>query len=80
MPDMLVPLYRLPPVPNLAGGLTIRPALPFESHVLLEFVGRHFSPKWVDECTVALAVRPARLISYVNAHLRVTLPYFCVGR
>ncbi len=62
MPDMLVPLYRLPPVPDLADGLTIRPALPFESHVLLEFVGRHFSPKWVDECTVALAARPARVL------------------
>ncbi len=62
MPDMLVPLYRLPPVPDLADGLTIRPALPFESHILLGFVGRHFSPKWVDECTVALAARPARVL------------------
>lgn len=62
MPDMLVPLYRLPPVPGLPEGIAIRPALPFESRILLEFVARHFSPKWVDECTVALAARPARVL------------------
>ncbi len=62
MPDMLVPLYTLPPVPALAEGLVIRPALPFEAHVLLDFTARHFSPKWVDECTVALAARPAKVL------------------
>lgn len=62
MPDMLVPLYRLPRMPDLAPDIKIRPALPFESHVLLAFVGQHFSSKWVDECTVALAARPSRVL------------------
>lgn len=62
MPDLLVPLYNLPPVPALPVGVAIRPALPFESHVLLEFVAAHFGPKWVSECATALAARPARVL------------------
>lgn len=62
MPDLLVPLYDLPPVPALPAGVAIRPALPFESHVLLSFVAAHFGPKWVSECTTALAARPARVL------------------
>ncbi|NKW91103.1 GNAT family N-acetyltransferase [Rhodobacteraceae bacterium R_SAG9] len=62
MPDLLVPLYSLPPEPPLPEGITLRPALPFESHVLLAFVAKHFGTKWVDECTVALAARPARVL------------------
>ncbi len=62
MTDLLVPLYKLPPVSALPLGVAIRPALPFESHVLLAFVGSHFGPKWVSECTTALAARPARVL------------------
>ena len=62
MPDMLVPLYRLPSQGALPEGVTLRPALPFEAHEVLAFVAVHFGQKWVDECTVALAARPARLL------------------
>lgn len=62
MSDLLVPLYALPTPPALPEGLVVRPALPPEHHVITAFVGKHFSPGWVSECTVALAARPARIL------------------
>ncbi len=69
MPDLLVPLYSLPPEPPLPEGISLRPALPFESHVLLGFVAQHFGAKWVDECTVALAARPARVLVAIEGSI-----------
>lgn len=66
MPDMLVPLYALPPLQPLPEGLEIRPALPPEWHLVTGFVERHFSPGWVSECQVGMAAQPARVLIAVK--------------
>ena len=63
MPDMLVRLYDLPPLePELAAmtalGITLRPALAAEKHVVLAWVGAHFFPEWVSETDVAMSHVP----------------------
>jgi GNAT superfamily N-acetyltransferase len=63
MTDMLVRLYALPPLePELAAmaahGITIRRAIPPEKHVVLGWVGQHFSPNWASECDVAFSHQP----------------------
>ncbi len=63
MYDMLVRLYALPegaPLrAELAGkGVTVRPCRPYERHIVADWVGRHFSPKWVSECKVAIGHQP----------------------
>ncbi|MEC8042830.1 MAG: GNAT family N-acetyltransferase, partial [Pseudomonadota bacterium] len=66
MPDMLVPLYRLPAVPEIPEGLELRPARPYEGHALLGFVAEHFNEKWVSEVTLALAAQPAKVLVAVE--------------
>ena len=63
MIDMLVKLYELPDGAPLRSalaerGVTVRRCQPYEAHILEEWVGRHFSPKWVSECLVAMAHSP----------------------
>jgi len=63
MTDMLVKLYTLPPLePDLAAmtaqGITIRRGIAPEKHMVLEWVGEHFSPYWVSECDVAFSRQP----------------------
>lgn len=63
MHDMLVRLCRLPDaepeLKRLAGqGVRIRPCNPFEAHILEEWVGRHFSRRWMSEVRVAMSHRP----------------------
>ncbi|NIZ60010.1 GNAT family N-acetyltransferase [Sedimentitalea sp. CY04] len=62
MPDLLVPLYTLPQLTALPDGVSIRPARPYESHALLDFVREHFFAKWVSEVTVALSAQPAKVL------------------
>lgn len=61
--DMLVRLYQLPSVAEQVAklkeeGITIRPARPYETHLVAAWVGEHFSPKWVSETLVAMAHQP----------------------
>lgn len=61
--DMLVRLYQLPSVVGLverleAQGITIRPARPYETHLVATWVKSNFSPKWESECRVAMAHQP----------------------
>ena len=63
MPDMLVKLYTLPTLaPPLAAlaraGVTIRPAMAYEKHQVVAWVGRTFSPGWASECEVAFSRQP----------------------
>lgn len=63
MQDMLVRLYALPDGAPLRAklaeqGILIRRCNPYETHLLAAWVGKHFSPKWVSECTVAMAHQP----------------------
>ncbi len=61
--DMLVRLYQLPTVDKLIDdlkgqGILIRPARPYETHIVADWVQANFSPKWVSECQVAMAHQP----------------------
>ena len=63
MPDMLVPLLKLPALePELAKvaalGVTVRRANPWEITPVLDFVRRGFSQGWADETSVAFAAKP----------------------
>ncbi len=63
MQDMLVRLYNLPdgsPLRTAAAeqGITVRTCNPFEAHILEDWVGRHFSARWVSECRIAMSHSP----------------------
>ena len=60
---MLVRLYDLPPSGELyekveAQGITLRRPNGYERHIVADFVGTHFSPKWVSETKVAFSGHP----------------------
>ncbi len=68
MTDMLVRLYDLPDSSEVyrgveARGVILRRPMAYERHVLADWVGKHFSPKWVSEVKVALGRQPVS--SYV---------------
>ncbi|BCW97754.1 MAG: GNAT family N-acetyltransferase [Armatimonadota bacterium] len=63
MPDMLVRLYRLPPLQEAMErmereGIVLRRAQPYEKRVVTGFIERHFSAAWADETSVAFARQP----------------------
>ncbi len=63
MIDMLVRLYDLPDSEELYRkledeGVTLRRPHGYERHILADWVGRQFSPKWVSETKVAFARQP----------------------
>ena len=63
MRDLLVRLYDLPPFgpaeAALAGrGITLRRPLPWEKHLLLDWVEAEFGRSWRSECEVAFARQP----------------------
>lgn len=67
MIDMLVRLYDLPDVGRLKAalaeeGITLRRCAPYERHIVAEWVGRTFSPKWVSEYKIAMSRQPAACI------------------
>lgn len=64
MPDLLVSLYRLPPLSAAvatanAAGVEIRRALVPERPVILPWVEAQFSKAWAAECDAAFARMPA---------------------
>lgn len=74
MPDMLVNLYAAEcrALAEKANGysVTIRPALPPEMHLVVEWVRAHFSDNWASEVTVAFSRQPiACLIAVDNGKL-----------
>lgn len=59
MPDLLVPLYKLPPPISLeSAGITLRRGLAPEKHIVLDWVGDHFNDHWCSEVDVAFAQQP----------------------
>jgi GNAT superfamily N-acetyltransferase len=63
MPDLLVPLYKLPPVAEQidalrADGVIIRRAYPFDLSKTRRFITKHFSEGWADETEAAFARQP----------------------
>ncbi|MGF6176213.1 GNAT family N-acetyltransferase [Ensifer sp. 4252] len=62
MPDLLVSLYS-PTLANLkrktdTTGIRIRPALPPEMHVVVDWVRQNFSDNWASEVSVAFSRQP----------------------
>ena len=71
--DMLVRLYDLPDVgparSSLATeGIAIRRCAPYERHIVADWVGRTFSPKWVSEFKIAMSRQPAACIIATCGH------------
>lgn len=63
MIDMIVNLYELPDSRELyekidAQGIILRRARAYERHIVADWVGEHFSPKWVSEVKVAMSRQP----------------------
>ena len=61
--DMLVRLYDLPDIDDEVQvlkerGILIRRPGAYERHLVADWVGRHFSPKWVSETKTAFARQP----------------------
>lgn len=66
MPDMLVPLLKLPPVGALIGelrekGVVVRRANPFEITAIAEFIHGEFGVGWADEVMPCYARQPTSL-------------------
>lgn len=73
MTDMLVRLWNLPSgealrQPLAEQGILIRTCNPYERHILAEWVGEHFSPKWVSECKIAMGHQPIGCIIATQNH------------
>jgi len=63
MIDMLVRLYELDDATPLYQktedkGIILRKPRPYERHIVADWVGKHFSPKWVSEVNVAISQQP----------------------
>lgn len=65
MPDLLVPLYKLPAYPAQAlaelesgEGIVIRRAHPFDLSRTRRFIVRHFSESWADEAQAGFTRQP----------------------
>lgn len=63
MIDMIVRLHELEDPSELyAGveekGIILRRASAYERHIVADWVGKHFSPKWVSEVKVAFSRQP----------------------
>ncbi len=66
MPDMLVPLLKLPPHESLIAdlreqGIVVRRAFPFESTAIRAFIAKNFSTGWADEVEPCYARQPISL-------------------
>lgn len=63
MPDLLVPLYKLPPREDgaasvRASGIVLRRPNTFERTPITEFVRTHFTQGWADETEATFARQP----------------------
>ncbi len=62
MPDLLVPLYRLPARPDetalRAQGIVLRRANTFELTRVSQFIQTHFSQGWADEAAATFGRQP----------------------
>lgn len=63
MIDMLVRLYDLPPSAEIyervtSSGIVLRRPGAYEKHLVANWVGENFSPKWKSEVEVAFSLQP----------------------
>lgn len=64
MPDLLVKLYKLPPLDvefeNMRSqGIVVRRVIRPEKHLVLNWVSEHFTAHWVSECEASFFQNPA---------------------
>ncbi len=81
MPDMLVPLYKLPPLTATieamrAQNVIVRRAYPFELSRVRRFIARHFSEGWADEAEVSFARQP--IGCYIALEEKKLLGFACI--
>lgn len=80
MIDMLVRLYALPDVGRLKAslaetGIAIRRCSAYERHLVADWIGNTFSPKWVSEFKIAMSRQPAACI--IATHNRAVIGFAC---
>ncbi|HET6384644.1 MAG TPA: GNAT family N-acetyltransferase [Armatimonadota bacterium] len=86
MPDMLVPLYKLPSSHDLIAdlkekGIVIRRANPWEITPTREFISRVFPGGWADEASVGFARCPvSTLIAIKEGRIIGFGSYDCTRR
>ena len=71
MPDMIVPLYKLPALAPVLEtqkeqGIIIRRANTWELSSVREFIIEHFSAGWADEATACFSQQPVSLFIAVR--------------
>src|SRR5688500_13228839 len=81
MPDLLVPLYRLPSAEDKItalreAGVVIRRAYPFELSRVRRFITRHFSEGWADEAEAPFARMP--IPCWIAGQDKKTVGFACV--
>ena len=80
MMDMLVRLYDLPDIEEdlrrlEREGFLIRRPGAYERHLVADWVGRNFSPKWVSEAKVAFGRQP--ISCYIATREKKILGFAC---
>ena len=79
MADLLVRLYDLPVFEAEQkvrdAGIVLRRGLPFERHVILDWIRKHFSEPWVSEAALALSQQPPTI--YVAVRENALLGFAC---
>lgn len=82
MPDLLVPLYKLPPATpaieklRAEAGVVIRRAHAFERSRVRRFITRHFSEGWADEAEAAFARQP--ISCWIAVEAKRVIGFACV--
>jgi len=80
MIDMLVRLYELEDQSELYAkveqqGIILRRARAYERHIVADWVGKHFSPKWVSEVKIAFSRQPVSC--YIATKNKEVLGFAC---
>ena len=81
MIDMIVNLYELPDTRELyekveAQGIILRRARAYERQSVANWVGEHFSPKWVSEVKVAMSRQP--VTCFIATRDKEILGFACI--
>ena len=80
MIDMLVRLYELEDPSEIYArveeqGIILRHARAYERHIVADWVGKHFSPKWVSEVKIAFSRQP--LSCYIATKDKEIMGFAC---
>ena len=64
--DMIVALNRLPAMPELPEGVELKRAMALDRSEILDYIGKTFDQKWVNEASVTLSSCPSRCVIAVK--------------